>query len=132
MTKACPSSSAHLVAFYVRKRNRADTALSSVSSTLPGRPSPQRQKRWPSVEVTSTRVLPPEEVETESDTEVKDHDSEEDEKEELASQGLASQELVSQELVSRPHTPSANMGISDHDDLNLDTPLENSGLYLEL
>ena len=120
---ASNTHSKHLdVSEIVRKRNRADTALSSVSSTLPGRPSPQRQKRWPSVEVTSTRVLPPEEVETESDTEVKDHDSEEDEKEELASQGLASQELVSQELVSRPHTPSANMGISDHDDLNLDTP----------
>jgi hypothetical protein len=56
-------------------------------------------------------------VETESDTEIKDDDSEEDEKEKLASQGLASQDLV-----SRPHTPSANMGISDHDDLNLDTP----------
>ena len=52
----------------VRKRSRADT---SISSTLPGRPSSQRQKRESSVEVTDSRVLPPEEVETESDVEVK-------------------------------------------------------------
>ena len=110
----------------VRKRNRADTTLASISSTLPGRPSPQRQKRAPSVEVTSTRILPPEEVETESDTEVKD-DSEEDGEEELsshqlasqelASQELASQELASQELVSQeltsPHTPPAHVSMSD-------------------
>ena len=102
----------------VSKRNRA------ISSTPTGRPSSQRQKRSSSVEITNTRVLPPEEVETESEMEVKDDDSdsEEDEKEEFSSHEFASQELVSQELVSRPHTPSANMGISDHDDLNIDTP----------
>jgi hypothetical protein len=41
-------------------------SFSSISSTLPGRPSLHRQKPWPSVEVTSTRV------QVAFDTEVKD------------------------------------------------------------
>ena len=97
----------------VRKRNRADTTISSISSTLPGRPSSQRQKPESSVEVTDSRVLPPEEVETESDVEVKGDDSaedydfdQEDEEEEPAFQGLASQELVFP-------TPPAQVSMSD-------------------
>jgi hypothetical protein len=98
----------------VRKRNRADTTISSISSTLPGRPSSQRQKRESSVEVTDSRVLPPEEVETVSDVEVKGDDSaedydfdQEDEEEELAFQGLASQELIS------PTPDPAQVSMSD-------------------
>lgn len=99
----------------VRKRSRADTTISSISSTLPGRPSSQRQKRESSVEVTDSRVLPPEEVETESDVEVKgdvdsaeDYDfDQEDEEEELAFEGLASQELVS------PTPDPAQVSMSD-------------------
>jgi hypothetical protein len=103
----------------IRKRNRADTAISSVPGKLPGRSSPQRQKREPSVEVTSARVLPPEEVETESDMEdmeAKDENSEDDdfedeeyEKEETVFQGLASQELGSSP------TPNAQVSTPDNE-----------------
>ena len=55
------------------------------------------------MEITNTRVLPPEEVETESETEVKDDDSEEDEKEELTSHELASQ-ISCLDLIPLPPT----------------------------